>query len=147
MDFVKLSIQDLTRIRTLFRSVFTREPWNDDWSDETQLNAFLTELIGNPNSLPLAYAEEDTLAAVAMGHIRHWYEGTEYYIDELCVRTDLQGQGLGGRFLDDIAAYLRRNGISAIFLLTDTDTPAYTFYQKHGFRVLEKNAALVKPLD
>ena len=82
-----------------------------------------------------------------MGHIRHWYEGTEYYIDELCVRTDLQGQGLGGRFLDDIAAYLRRNGISAIFLLTDTDTPAYTFYQKHGFRVLEKNTALVKPLD
>lgn len=147
MDFVKLSIHDLPRIRTLFRSVFTREPWNDDWSDETQLNAFLTELIGNPNSLPLAYAEEDTLAAVAMGHIRHWYEGTEYYIDELCVRTDLQGQGLGGRFLDDIAAYLRRNGISAIFLLTDTDTSAYTFYQKHGFRVLEKNAALVKPLD
>ncbi len=35
-----------------------------------------------------------------MGNIRHWYAGTEYYINEFCIKTDEQGSGLGTYFLD-----------------------------------------------
>ena len=33
-------------IKELFRSVFMAPPWNDDWSDENQLNEYLLDLIG-----------------------------------------------------------------------------------------------------
>lgn len=35
----------------LFLGVFTIEPWNDDWSDQEQLNLYLKDLIGQSNSL------------------------------------------------------------------------------------------------
>ena len=56
----------------------------------------------------LSGLDGNEMIGLAMGHIRHWYEGTEYMIDELCVRTDRQGQGVGTAFLRDMEDYLRR---------------------------------------
>ncbi len=79
-----------------------------------------------------------------MGHIRHWYSATEYYIDELCVKTQLQGQGIGGKFIAAIEEYLRKHEIRAIFVLTEKDVPAYAFYKKHGFEEDENIVAFAK---
>ena len=38
-------------IRELFIGVFTKEPWNDDWSDENKLKIYIHDLIGQNNSL------------------------------------------------------------------------------------------------
>ena len=146
MEFTQLSARDAEKIKRLFVSVFTREPWKDDWSDEKQLDQYILDLVGNPNSLTLAYAEGEELIALAMGHIRHWYRGTEYYIDELCVKTEAQSRGVGGRFLSQIEKYLAAHGVRAIFLLTDHDAPAYSFYLHNGFSPQEL-AALAKTIE
>lgn len=78
IEFKKLSIDDLESIRSLFVSVFTTEPWNDDWSDTKQLNMYLNDLIGQSNSLTYGMYEGNELIGVSMGHIKHWYTGTEY---------------------------------------------------------------------
>ncbi|MCI8483333.1 MAG: GNAT family N-acetyltransferase [Lachnospiraceae bacterium] len=144
MELVKLNISDKKEIKNFFREVFTKEPWNDDWSDEEQLECYIVDLIGNKNSLTLAYFDGDKLAALAMGHIRHWYSATEYYIDELCVKTQLQGQGIGGKFINAVEKYLKEHGIGAIFLLTEKNVPAYEFYKKHGFEEHKNNVAFGK---
>ena len=46
MDLKILTPQDEKPIADLFRDVFTREPWNDDWSDPQQLAAYIR--IGSP---------------------------------------------------------------------------------------------------
>ena len=33
--------KDFDLIKKLFVSVFKEEPWNDDWSDEKQLDAYI----------------------------------------------------------------------------------------------------------
>lgn len=144
MELVKLSISDKSEVKTFFREVFTKEPWNDDWSNEEQLENYIVDLIGNSNSLTLAYFDGDQLVALAMGHIRHWYSATEYYIDEFCVKTQLQGQGIGGKFINAIEEYLIGHDIKAIFLLTEKDVPAYQFYRKYGFEEHENNVAFGK---
>lgn len=144
MELIRLSVEDKERIKELFISVFTKEPWNDDWSNEEQLEHYIMELIGNPNSLALGYVDGSELVAMALGHIKHWYEATELYIDELCVRGEMQGKGIGGQFLSEMENYLQSHDINAIFLLTERDVPAYGFYQKQGFCELESNVAFVK---
>ena len=37
MNLRRLSIDDKEAIKVLFTGVFTREPWNDDWSDNKQI--------------------------------------------------------------------------------------------------------------
>ena len=46
MELRVLTIRDREAVTKLFRDVFTGEPWNDDWSDAEQLNAYIADLIG-----------------------------------------------------------------------------------------------------
>ena len=133
----ELSVNDKDIIEELFLSVFTNEPWNDDWSDRDQLRRYLTDLTGNANSLALGFFDGEKLVGVAMGQIKHWYSGTEYFIDELCISRELQGKGIGTAFVGDIRGYLKEHGINRIFLLTGRDVPAYSFYTKRGFSEAE----------
>lgn len=146
VEIQELSVEQIEEIKSLFVSVFTKEPWNDDWSDETQLEAYIMDLIGNRNSLALGLYEDGQLTGLALGNIRHWYEGTQYNIDELCISTSEQRRGLGTLFFEQMESFLKQKGFCHIFLQTDRNVPAYQFYQKNGFYELEQNVALVKAL-
>ena len=41
-----MTVRDRKAITELFRDVFTHAPWNDDWSDQNQLDAYITDLTG-----------------------------------------------------------------------------------------------------
>ena len=71
MELIKLDLSNKNEVKDFFREVFTKDPWNDDWSDEEQL---------------------------------------DNYIDELCVKTELQGQGIGGKFVNAVEEYLLKTG-------------------------------------
>lgn len=141
-----LSPQDREAVTALFVDVFTHEPWKDDWSDRTQLDAYIGDLTGQSNSLTLGYMEGRRLVGLAMGHVKHWYSGTEYCIDELCVARDRQGRGTGTAFLQAIEAWLRDHGICQIYLQTESNVPAFHFYRHRGFRELEGHVSFAKRL-
>ena len=144
MELKVLSLEDRKMITDLFTDVFTNEPWNDDWSDHAQLEAYITDLTGQSYSLTLGYFEGDRILGLSMGYIKHWYSGTEYIINEFCVDRHSQGKGIGTAFMKAIEAYLSEKGICQIFLLTDKDVPAYTFYQHNGFTEQIGNVAFAK---
>ena len=59
--------------------------------------------------------ENDIMVGLAMGEIKHWYEGTEYFIHELCIKTDEQGRGLGAKFIVQIKKFAKNNSIKHFF--------------------------------
>lgn len=144
MELKVLSIKDKEIVTALFKDVFTNEPWHDDWSDTAQLDAYITDLTGQSYSLTLGYFDGDQMVALSMGYIKHWYSGTEYIINEFCVDRHLQGKGIGSSFLKAIETYLSEHKISQIFLLTDRNVPAYSFYQHNGFTEEISNVAFAK---
>lgn len=146
LTFRRLDERDLPAAAELFCRVFTQEPWQDDWSDADQLRLYLHDLTGQSNSLTFGLFAGEALVGLSMGHVRHWYSGTEYCIDELCIRTECQGQGLGARFVREIEAACRGMGLKYLFLLTEDDVPAYAFYKKLGFTESEHNVAFSKRL-
>ena len=133
MILKQLSIDDKEAIKDLFISVFTGEPWNDDWSDSKQLDQYIEDLCGQGYSLVFGLYDDGELIGLSMGYIKHWYTGTEYIINELCIKTDRQGSGAGSFFLTQIEKAIKEMGLKQIFLLTDRDVPAYHFYKKNGY--------------
>lgn len=144
--FRKLESDSLELAKELFAGVFCAEPWNDDWSDPQQLHLYMVDLMGQAGSLTFGLFEGEQLVGISMGRIRHWFTGTEYYIDELCIRTDRQGMGLGGLLLEKIEEAIREMGFHHIFLQTSADVPAYGFYQQHGFSELKGHVSMAKEL-
>ncbi len=139
-----LNMNQMEEVKEFFYQVFSNEPWNDDWSDQDQLHAYILDLMGNNNSLAVGFYENGTMVGISLGSIRHWYSGTEYYIDEFCIKTKEQGRGLGTRFLQEIEAYIKQIGIHHIFLQTERNMPAYQFYKRNGFVELENHISFVK---
>ena len=135
MSIRKLNLAEHHKLMAdFFFNVFTKEPWNDDWSDSRQLNAYIADLAGNPNSLCYGFfSDGGDMLALSIGGIKHWCSGTEYMINELCVRSDMQGRGTGTAFLEAIQKELLAMDIHTIYLLTESRVPAFEFYKNRGF--------------
>lgn len=133
MELREIGISDIEEIKAVIKAAFSREPWNDDWSDERQFHAYILDLIGNRSSLSLGLYEQGRLIGVSLGRIKHWYAGTEYWIDDLAILPQMQGQGYGAALIDRIEEHVKPLGIRAVVLFTERGIPAYGLYVKKGF--------------
>ena len=147
MDIRELGIADINEIKQLFFDIFTTEPWNDDWSDKNQLHEYITDLIGNRNSISCGMYEGDELIGISLGSIMHWCTGAEYYIFEFCIKPEHQGKGIGTAFLEGIEKHVKSKRITHIFLQTERIVPAFDFYKKNGFTELQDHVSLCKFFD
>ncbi len=135
MQIKRLDKASIDDVKDLFRSVFTGPPWHEVWTED-QLDEYMKDLTEVRNSLVYGLYEEDELVGIAIGKIKHWCEGTEYFIEEFCIRTDMQGKGYGKGFISLIEEELKKMSVDTIYLMTDRSKPAYHFYQKIGFTEL-----------
>ena len=145
-EFFILDESYIDEMAELYKNAFAGEPWNDDWSDRVQLYEYIKEISGAYNCLNYGLKVDGKLVAMSLGMIRHWWEGTNYNIEELCVSPELQGKGMGSRFMEMIERDIQTRGAVGIFLQTDNDKPAYNFYQKIGFGNLGAHVSLYKSL-
>ena len=144
LNLKRLTIKDKEIITEVFTSVFTKEPWNDDWSNTNQLDMYINDLVGQGYSLTYGLFDDNELIGISLGYVKHWYSGTEYIINEFCIKTDRQGAGAGSFFIAEIEKAIKELGIKQIFLLTDSNVPAYKFYKKNGFVEEETTSPMVK---
>lgn len=146
MEIRELHKQDFESIKAVIKETFSEEPWNDDWKDENQFNAYILDLTDNKNSLSLGLYDNDELIGVSLGRIKHWYAGTEYWIDDLAIIPKAQGKGCGGNFIDLIEDLIKKRGIVGIVLFTEKDIPAYSLYVKKNFDEKEERVFFEKRL-
>lgn len=145
-EFKILDESYFDEIVKLYKSAFSVSPWNDNWSDSKQLNLYIKDLACNCNSLNYGLIIDGKLEAVSIGSVRHWWEGTNYNIDELCVSPSMQSKGIGSRFLNMIEMDASKKGISGIFLQTDSNMPSYNFYKKNNYEELDKHVSFFKKI-
>lgn len=145
MEIKELSTLNTEEIKHVIYEAFSREPWNDKWKSNEQLTKYVLGLIDNKNSLSLGLMNDGKIIGVAVGRIKYWYDGDEYWIDDLAILPQAQGKGCGSEFLNLMEKYLKEKNIKKTVLFTNKNIPAYYFYEKNGFSektqrtVFEKN--------
>ena len=144
--FIELDESYFEEVAELFRSAFAGEPWNDDWSDRVQLMKYVREISSSYNKLNYGLIINGRLAAVSLGMLRHWWEGTNYIIEEFCVSPDIQRQSIGTRFMGMIEEEIKKRGAVGIFLQTESGKPSYDFYKKNGFNELCTHVSFFKSI-
>lgn len=58
---------DFDKVKSLFLSVFSKEPWNDKWDDLNQLDMYIKELTTAFNSLSYGLYDDEKLLGIALG--------------------------------------------------------------------------------
>ena len=146
ITLIELNESHMPQMLELFKEAFSGEPWKEDWSDEKQLNEYMKDISMAYHALNYGLLLDGKLVCMSVGKMNHWWEGTSYVIEELCVSASHQGQGLGSKFLSLIEDNVREKGVAGIFLQTENDKPAYRFYHKNGFKDLSTHVSLYKSI-
>ncbi|MBP1046138.1 GNAT family N-acetyltransferase [Enterococcus sp. BWM-S5] len=120
----------------LYISVFTKEPWNEEYESKEQVERLIKNFLTQACYLNFIAVEDNEVIGLCLGLKKPWIEGIEYYIDEFCVKTELQGKGIGSAFLAQIEAEILQLGMDGMMLNTEKGVPAEKFYLKNGFHQL-----------
>ena len=83
ISLIELDESFLPKMAELYKEAFAGEPWNDDWSDSNQLNEYIKDISKAYHALNYGLIIDSELAGMSVGRINHWWEGTNYNIDEL----------------------------------------------------------------
>jgi ribosomal protein S18 acetylase RimI-like enzyme len=138
---------DLDRCVELFVKVFSQEPWEDQWPSAERAQAYLSDIMGTPGFRGYVACEGRQILGMCFGHKVRWWSGDEYYLDELCVDSAVQRNGIGTQLVEYAKERLLKEGVQFIVLLTEKDTVASQFYAKQGFEASDKAAFMYNRID
>ena len=128
----------------LFIHTFSKEPWNDIYESRNQVVTFFENHLKNNYFLGYVGLIEDEVVALSLGMKKPWIKGMEYYIDEFCIKFELQGKGIGSKFIKMIEADIKLQSMNGMILNTERNYPSQAFYAKNGFEVIEDLIILAK---
>ena len=144
MDIIKMSNKHIDECVDLFIDVFTKAPWHDTYSARNQVVSFFQNHMANNYFVGYVLKEEASIIALSIGMKKPWINGMEYYIDQFCVKSDLQGKGIGSHFLKLIEYEIQAEKMNAIILNTESGFPSENFYLKNGFQLVDGLITLIK---
>ncbi len=130
--FQRFTTSDLEQGAKVYVSCFNAPPWDDNWTlDDAKKR--LETLLQFPGAIGLVATRESRIVGLAIGHCEPWSDGRHFYLNEMCIDPAEQRSGIGGALLREFLQVLREEGISSLYLLTDTGTGAEAFFRKNGF--------------
>jgi len=98
------------------------------------LAARLRELLAGGSTIALLAGEPASGVALLTLRPNVWYDGPVALLDELYVRPDLRGRGIGTALLHRAVEVVRERGGRLMEINVDEDdSGARRFYERHGF--------------
>lgn len=132
-DLREFRPNDLEPCVSAFIQVFSQPPWGDRWPSDERAKQYLSDLTGIPGFRGFLAVQDAEIVAFCLGHRRRWWQGDEYYVNEMGVLPTVQRSGVGSKLIAFTEERLRQDGIQYVALLTERDIPAERFWRKQGY--------------
>lgn len=129
----------------LFVEVFAAEPWNEVWSRPSAQRR-LGDLVRSPGFMGVAALRGGELVGFALGRLEAYREEEHYHLQEMCVSTQCQRQGVGTKIVAYLQERLEERGCKQIYLLTMRESAPEAFYLQCDFSPSRHTAVMVKKL-
>lgn len=139
-DMNQCDLQDYIKV---FVSVFNNEPWNDSWTEETASNR-LKGIMNTDTFVGKCIIENETVIGLICGQKEYFYDGTHFQIQEFCINTRMQGQGIGTKLLHALCESLKAEGIINIYLITSRGERTEGYYLGKGFKTSDNMIVMSK---
>lgn len=75
---------------------------------------WIRKTLSNKNTFVFGASKDKELVGIAVGNIKTHFTGMELYIDDVVVREDVRGQGIGTRLIHELERYAETRNCSAV---------------------------------
>lgn len=143
MNIRNIQEADIKACATLYAEVFSSDPWNEAWSKDLAAERLMHFYLSKGFVGVIAENEEGkdeahNVIGFVLGNTEPFYDGTWFYLREMCIKTDLQNKGFGTQLLIRLEATLNDLAVKSIYLMTEKEIPAADFYLKNGFSLSQE---------
>jgi GNAT superfamily N-acetyltransferase len=122
---------DLDHYCELFLDVFSRPPWNEQWT-MNKIRSEISRMIKKKKFMGLVAQTDSCIKGYLTGYRLPLLKSV-FYIDQLFVHPEYQGKSVGKLLLLNTIQQLEKIRIKHIALLTIMNSSAGSFYFKNGF--------------
>jgi len=147
MRFIPINLDNVKNAAMLYLDIFTKEPWNIEWtystayarlSAEVKKVGFSGYIVLNENGLPGGFI---------MGHTDARADGTyDFHLTDMCFQATMHGNELAMKALEHLVSELRNHKINRIAIAMEYSRLAEAFYTMLGFKHKEQVLVMEKPL-
>jgi aminoglycoside 6'-N-acetyltransferase I len=129
-----LSERDLEEAAKVFTSVFRSEPWNEPWSFETSYKRLL-DISQTPGYIGIGYfISNNQLIGFLVGNEEQWADSKSFYINEICVLSNIQQKGIGTSLLKYLKNIFLQKKVDSAYLSTERgEGKPELFFRKNGY--------------
>lgn len=132
MEYREIKEENISEMAEIFTEAFNREPWNDEWTQETAFKR-LHSFVNTEGAYGLCAYNENKLRAFILGAEEQYYDGRVFNIKEFAVNQNERGAGIGSAIYGELEKRLKEMGIKRIVLNTIRGRYTEGFYNKKGF--------------
>ncbi|MGN1140490.1 MAG: GNAT family N-acetyltransferase [Oliverpabstia sp.] len=145
MKIRKMCSDDIDKCAEILCSVYNNELWLCRWDKETAME-YLNDYFEGKKFIGYVAEEDGELIAGIFAHEKVWWNNSEVFVEEMFVRPDKQGKGIGTALLREIKEYVKKYRLAGITLSTNKYAPAVRFYEKNGFANCEHVVFMAKEM-
>ena len=143
MKIRKATKKDLKEISELFLIETSRPPYKQAWNKRTALQK--TKELSKIGEIYIVLEEKKIIGFVAV-IINLGSRGKGAHVDELWIKKEKQGQGIGRKLMEFLEDRYEKQGMKHISLISDDRSKAFGFYKKLNYKICPEDSLMVKEL-
>ncbi|WP_236913672.1 GNAT family N-acetyltransferase [Clostridium sp. Cult2] len=134
--------EDIDNCVNIFGDAYSKEPWNETY-DLDKVREFLKKFTLNNIYIGWVVLKGHQTIGFAIGIIMPSIGKDYFKIEDICIRPDMQGKGIGRQLIKKITLELKNKDIDSIMLNTIKEFPAYRFYLMNGFDEIKSSSTMI----
>lgn len=140
------SEEHLDAATQVFIQAFAGDPWNELWPFSSARRR-VSDIVRAPGFVGVASFRGRDLVGFVLGRTEAYLDEEHFFLQEMCVLPELQGQGIGTTMLRHLHQRLVVAGCKQAYLLTARESGAERFYLQNGYRSARRTSLLVLRLE
>lgn len=132
MKIRKAKKPDTNQISEIYKTAYSEKPYNEKWNYKNA-KARILDCLKNSNILIIEDKKKNIMGFVIYDTFK-WEKGKTGYIDDLVIKKELRGKGLGKTLMKKAEERLKKKKVKEIWLQSNPKSRVFNFYKKKGYK-------------
>lgn len=143
-----LSERDLEEAAIIFTDIFSSNPWNEPWSFHSSYKRLL-DISNTPGYIGIGYFNSNNqIIGFLVGNEEQWADSMNFYINEICVLTNVQTNGIGTTLLKYLRDFLKQKNVDTAYLSTERGKgKPELFFRRNGYETSESRVLMTMTIS